>query len=71
MPWQGVRGHDAQIAALRRIASLGRLPHAFLFVGPEGVGKFLFAREFARALLCERTTPVELEACGECPSCAS
>jgi DNA polymerase-3 subunit delta' len=47
----------------------GRFPHAFLFVGPEGVGKGLFARTLAQALLCERHAEGDLEPCGSCPSC--
>ena len=69
MPWGSVRGHDRLVADLRRAAAQGRLPHAFLFVGPEGVGKHLFARTLARALLCERPPEAALAPCGECPSC--
>ena len=48
----------------------GRLAHAFLFVGPRGVGKGLFARELARALLCEAPPPGSaLTACDRCDSC--
>lgn len=44
-------GHEHQRNLLKKIAS-GELPHhAFLFFGPEGVGKNLVAREFASALL--------------------
>ena len=32
-----------------------------------GIGKVEFAREFARSLLCE--SPIDLLACGQCPSC--
>jgi DNA polymerase-3 subunit delta' len=46
----------------------GRLGHAYFFVGPAGIGKRLFARELAFALLCERATN-ELAACGECAAC--
>jgi DNA polymerase-3 subunit delta' len=46
----------------------GRLAHAYLFTGPAGVGKRLFAVELARALLCERP-PDHLEACDHCTSC--
>lgn len=45
------------------------MPHALLFVGPEGVGKGLFARTLAQALLCERRPEAALDPCGECPSC--
>jgi DNA polymerase-3 subunit delta' len=47
----------------------GRFPHAFLFVGPEGVGKKTFARTLARALLCERNPASELDPCEQCPGC--
>ena len=50
-------------------ASAGRLPHAMLFVGPEGVGKRSFARRLAQALFCERNDPAALEPCEQCPSC--
>jgi DNA polymerase-3 subunit delta' len=46
-----------------------RLAHAYLFTGPPGVGKRLFAQELAKALLCEKATPERLEACDRCPSC--
>ena len=40
--------------------------HAYLFIGPEGIGKFLFAKEFAKKLLCEKQ---EESPCEECKSC--
>jgi DNA polymerase III subunit delta' len=45
------------------------MPHALLFVGPEGVGKRTFARMLAKALLCEETLEEELDPCGACPGC--
>ena len=45
------------------------MPHAFLFVGPEGIGKLTFALRLAQTLLCERVPPVELAPCGLCPGC--
>src|SRR5262249_59425476 len=65
--WQRVRGHDALVLSFRRVVGRGRLAHAYLFTGPRGVGKKLFATELAKALLCDRAA--ELDACDRCPSC--
>src|SRR5579871_6480633 len=46
-----------------------RLAHAYLFTGPPGVGKRLFAVELAKALLCENAASDSLQACDRCPSC--
>ncbi|MDH7516436.1 MAG: DNA polymerase III subunit delta' [Bacteroidota bacterium] len=51
---------------LRGLWQAGRLPHAFLFFGPAGVGKEAAAIELARTLNCSRG---EWDACGECPDC--
>jgi DNA polymerase-3 subunit delta' len=48
----------------------GRLAHAYLFTGPAGVGKRMFAEELAKALLCENAAGARLEACDQCPACA-
>jgi DNA polymerase-3 subunit delta' len=53
----------------RRALARERLPHAFLFVGPEGIGKRTFARKLAQALLCQRAREANLDPCEVCPSC--
>jgi len=68
MSWKQVLGHDAAVASLTAAWKNGRLGHAYLFVGPKGVGKHTFARELAKALLCETKTE-KLEACELCDSC--
>jgi DNA polymerase-3 subunit delta' len=70
MSWGRVRGHDRLIDGFDRVYRRGRLAHAYLFVGPEGVGKRLFARELAKALLCERRPDDgPLAACEQCEAC--
>lgn len=44
-----------------------RLPHALLFAGPSGVGKWQFAERFVAGWMCENSQ--QGEACGECRHC--
>jgi len=46
-----LHGHDAAIAAFRAALDAGRLHHAWLLAGPEGVGKALFADKAALRVL--------------------
>ena len=69
MPWGSIRGHDNVVELLRQSLGKGRLPHALLFVGPEGIGKHTFARRLAQTLLCERNPEQDLNPCGICPGC--
>jgi DNA polymerase-3 subunit delta' len=57
------------VEAFDRARRRGRLAHAYLFTGPPGVGKRLFANELAKALLCENPPGERLEACDQCPGC--
>lgn len=41
--------------------------HAFIFLGPKGVGKHLFAKAFVKGILCLESN--ELGGCNECDSC--
>lgn len=69
MSWHSIRGHDKVVEDLRRTLAHGRLPHAMLFVGPEGVGKKSLARKLAQALLCESRPAERLDPCEACPGC--
>lgn len=69
MSWQRLCGHESQIRAFERVVQRGRLAHAYLFTGPSGIGKRLFAEELAKALLCEARAEARLEACDRCASC--
>ena len=59
-------GNGNIVAALRGAFRAGRVPHALLFTGPRGVGKYTLARMFAQAANCERLMD---DFCGECPTC--
>src|SRR2546422_6754507 len=59
-------GNERIVAALRGALRRQRVPHALLFAGPRGVGKFTLARMFAEAANCER---LKDDFCGECATC--
>jgi DNA polymerase-3 subunit delta' len=59
-------GNQRVVAALRGALRSQRVPHALLFTGPRGVGKFTLARMFAQAANCERLSD---DFCGECDTC--
>jgi DNA polymerase-3 subunit delta' len=70
MSWANVKGHDKLAASFQQVIRRGRLAHAYLFAGPEGVGKKGFAVELAKTLLCEDPRARErLDACDKCSAC--
>jgi DNA polymerase-3 subunit delta' len=66
MTLREVLGQPHAIETLRRGLSRGKLHHALLFAGPEGVGKELTAFALACAIVCT-TSPGE--GCGTCSAC--
>jgi len=64
MTFARILGHDRQKDILRRAVQSNRLAQAYLFEGPEGVGKALMAQALARLVFCS-----EGDGCGDCPAC--
>jgi DNA polymerase-3 subunit delta' len=62
-----IAGQRAAVEMLRGLLGSGRIPHALLFHGSEGVGKATTARTFAAALVCGEGGGL---ACGQCHSCS-
>jgi DNA polymerase-3 subunit delta' len=53
---------------LNRARLQGRMPHALLISGPEGIGKGRLAEQLAHTLLCENPS-AEGQPCGQCAAC--
>jgi DNA polymerase-3 subunit delta' len=66
MPFGQIIGHSRQIRILRSALKAGKVPHAYLFEGPDGVGKRKVALTLAQAIQCQRQDD---DACGVCLSC--
>jgi DNA polymerase-3 subunit gamma/tau len=62
-----VVGQDSVVRTLRNAVELGRVHHAYLFVGSRGTGKTSMAKILAACLDCEQGPTTE--PCGVCASC--
>lgn len=67
MFWDEIVGHDDNLKMLQTMLHAGRLPHALLFAGPDGIGKMMVAKATAAALLCHGSP--DTDPCGQCLSC--
>ena len=69
--WEQLKGHTEQRELFQRSMKLGRLSHAYVLAGPEGIGKRQFARLLAQSVFCRNHELEELKVCGECRGCRS
>lgn len=67
MFFKDIIGQKEAKQRLIREVKEGKIAHARLFCGPEGIGKLPLAIAYARYLSC--SNPTETDACGTCPNC--
>ena len=67
MSFESLKGQDSAVSYLKASLRNNRISHAYIFSGPDGVGKRLAAINFAKALNC--LSPVSGSACDQCSSC--
>ncbi|MEW6186443.1 MAG: DNA polymerase III subunit delta' [Thermodesulfobacteriota bacterium] len=68
MAFTSIQGQERAINNLKQSLKKDKLHHAYLFSGPEGVGKKKTALELIKALNCDR--PGAEGGCDTCPSCS-
>jgi len=67
MAFSAILGQTKALTLLSRALKSSRLAHAYLFAGPDGVGKTTVALDLAAILLCR--DPLADRPCGTCPGC--
>lgn len=65
MSFDGIIGNNRIKQDLQETVNNGTISHSYLFVGQDGIGKLMFAREFAKLILCLS----ENRGCDTCSSC--
>jgi len=66
MSFKDIKGQNRALGKLQEDIKHAHLASAYLFSGPESVGKKIAAKEFAKALNCQSNIS---DSCGECPAC--
>ena len=70
MSWDTIIGQSLQVNILKKSLAADRLAHAYLFSGPEGIGKEAVAFELAKQLNCSQLSPDPKKgSCDICESC--
>jgi DNA polymerase III subunit delta' len=64
-----VAGHDLVQARLAQAVKANLVRHAYLFTGPEGVGKTTLALAFARLMMCQHPDLTSGDSCSSCVNC--
>ncbi len=65
MIFKDIIGNDKNKELLKQLINTNNIAHSYMFIGKDSIGKMLFAKEFAKAILClSQERP-----CNKCKSC--
>ncbi len=65
MAFEKILGNEKVKETLLKTIKSNTVSHGYMFVGKEGIGKMLFAKEFAKIILCQNAD----KPCDKCKSC--
>ncbi len=66
MSFDNVIGNDKNKIFLNKIVKSDNTVHSYMFEGIEGIGKSIFARDFAKMLLCMGDSKTDCRTCKSC-----
>lgn len=66
MAFEEILGNEKIKEVLKNTAYSNNILNAYIFYGKDGIGKLLFAKEFAKMILC---LDKNLKPCNNCKSC--
>ena len=65
MIFENIIGNNQIKEILNQIIKNNNIAHSYMFVGKDSIGKMLFAKEFAKTILCTE----KIKPCNNCKSC--
>lgn len=65
MSFNNIIGNEKVKELLNKSIEQNNILHSYLFLGIEGIGKSLFAKQFAKMILCQN----DIKPCNKCKSC--
>ena len=63
--FNNILGNEEAKKILENTIKTQNISHSYMFIGQNGIGKFMIAKEFAKAILCQG----EQKPCNTCESC--
>ena len=66
MAFENIIGNEKIKQLLTASITENNLVHSYLFVGKSGIGKSLFAKEFAKMILCMEENKTSCQSCKSC-----
>mgnify|MGYP003312348237 CR=1 FL=1 len=66
MSFNELIGNEKIKENLNKVLQSNKIAHSYMFIGTKGIGKKLFAKEFAKGILCINN---KFKTCDQCKSC--
>lgn len=63
--FNNIIGNQHNKELLKQVINNNNIAHSYMFIGQESTGKLMFAKEFAKAILCSN----DIRPCNNCKSC--